>query len=79
MIEQSHKEEKRIEAELRKNYPTSQIKIHFDYCRPELCKYCDYEKCDVRKEAKSVHFDWNTEKLTGDAVYNAFHKNDRTN
>jgi cation diffusion facilitator family transporter len=68
-IEQSHKEEKRIEEELKQKYPTAQIKIHFDYCRFELCKFCDYQICEVRKEDKSVRFEWNTEKLTGKAVY----------
>jgi cation diffusion facilitator family transporter len=39
-IEQSHKEEKYIDEELDKEFPNSQIKIHFDYCIPELCKFC---------------------------------------
>ena len=73
-IEQSHKEEKRIEAELKKKYPTAQIKIHFDYCRFELCKFCAYGDCEVRKESKSISFEWNVEKLTGQAVYNSLHK-----
>ena len=75
-IEQSHKEEKRIDAELEKEFPnlpagpaSSQIKIHFDYCNPELCKFCGYNECTVRKEAKSKTFKWNTEKLVGNAVY----------
>ncbi len=68
-IEQSHKEEKRIDSELEKEYPDSQIKIHFDYCNPDLCKYCGYEACSVRTEEWKKHFIWNTEKLTGKAVY----------
>jgi cation diffusion facilitator family transporter len=68
-IQESHKEEKRIDAELEKDFPNSQIKIHFDYCNTELCKFCGYEKCTVRKEAKSRSFEWNTEKLVGNAVY----------
>ena len=68
-IEQSHKEEKRIDEELERVFPNSQIKIHFDYCNNELCKFCNYEKCDVRKEERSINFDWNVEKLTGKAVY----------
>ena len=35
-IEQSHQEDKLIEEELEKEFPNSQIKIHFDYCKPEL-------------------------------------------
>ena len=68
-IEQSHKEEKRIDDELEKEYPNSQIKIHFDYCNYDLCKYCGYQKCNVRKKEKKINFDWNVEKLVGNAVY----------
>lgn len=75
-IEQSHKEEKMIDEELEKNFPNlpagqsnSQIKIHFDYCNPELCKYCGYQVCQVRSEEKKIDFDWNVEKLAGKAIY----------
>ena len=68
-IEQSHAEEKYIDEELEKAFPNSQIKIHFDYCVPELCKFCDYQKCNVRKEDKKINFEWNVEKSAGKAVY----------
>lgn len=68
-IEQSHKEEKRIDEELEKEFTDSQIKIHFDYCNFDLCKFCSYQKCDVRKDERSVSFNWDTEKLVGSAVY----------
>jgi cation diffusion facilitator family transporter len=68
-IEQSHKEEKRIDEELEKEFPNSQIKIHFDYCNDFLCKFCGYQKCEVRKEAKTINFEWNVEKSAGKAVY----------
>jgi cation diffusion facilitator family transporter len=68
-IEQSHKEEKFIDEELEKEFPNTQIKIHFDYCVTELCKFCGYEKCDVRKEAKKINFEWNVEKSAGKAIY----------
>ena len=68
-IEQSHNEEKRIDEELQKEYPNSQIKIHFDYCNYDLCKFCGYEKCDVRKEEKRINFNWDIQKLAGDAIY----------
>lgn len=71
-IEQSHKEEKRIDEELDMEFPNSQIKIHFDYCNYDLCKFCGYDKCDVRKESKQMHFDWNLEKLSGKAIYKIF-------
>ena len=68
-IEQTHSEEKEIDQKLKQVFPNSQIKIHFDYCRPELCKFCGYEECTVRKEKHSILFEWNVEKLTGDAVF----------
>ncbi len=68
-IEESHNEEKRIDAELEKEFPNTQVKIHFDYCNPELCKFCGYEKCTVRKDLRSRFFEWNKEKLVGHAVY----------
>ena len=68
-IEQSHNEEKRIDEELQKEYPNSQIKIHFDYCNYDLCKFCGYEKCDVRKEEKRINFNWDIQKLAGNAIY----------
>lgn len=68
-IEQSHKEENEIEEILNKDFPNSQIKIHFDYCVPELCKFCDFNECKFRKEEKTISFEWNVEKLTGKPVY----------
>ncbi|MBV6420524.1 MAG: Cadmium, cobalt and zinc/H(+)-K(+) antiporter [Ignavibacteriaceae bacterium] len=75
-IEQSHKEEKRIEEELGKDFPNlfagksgSQLKIHFDFCTSELCKFCGYKICNVRTEEKKINFEWNVEKLAGKAVY----------
>ena len=68
-IQQSHKEEKRIDEELEKAFPNSQIKIHFDYCNDILCKFCGYQKCEVRKEDKKINFEWNVEKSAGKAVF----------
>jgi len=68
-IEQTHKEEKEITEMLNKEFVNAQIKIHFDYCRPELCKYCEYSICKIRKEDRSIRFDWNVKKLSGDAVF----------
>jgi cation diffusion facilitator family transporter len=68
-IQQSHSEEDEIQNLLERQFPNSQIKIHFDYCVPELCKFCDYKKCTVRTSAKSKSFSWDEEKLTGKSVY----------
>jgi cation diffusion facilitator family transporter len=68
-IEQTHREEKEIAEKFRQEMSNAQVKIHFDYCRYELCKYCTHGSCEKRKEEKSINFDWNVEKLTGDAVF----------
>ncbi len=68
-IKESHSEEDEIQNLLEQNFPNSQIKIHFDYCLPELCKFCDYQKCTVRRSDKLISFNWNEEKLTGKSVY----------
>ncbi len=68
-IKESHFEEDEIQNLIVKQFPNSQIKIHFDYCVPELCKFCDYQECKVRKSDKSISFSWNEEKLTGKSVY----------
>ena len=68
-IKESHSEEDEIQNLMGKNFPNSQIKIHFDYCRPQLCRFCDYQKCTVRTADKSVSFNWDEEKLTGKSVY----------
>ena len=68
-IKESHAEEDEIEIQLKKHFANSQIKIHFDYCVPERCKFCEYQKCEFRQNQKSIEFNWNEEKLTGKSVY----------
>ena len=68
-IEQTHREDKEIAEKLAHELNNSQIKIHFDYCRPELCRFCGYAACDVRTEKQSIYFNWDVKKLTGDAVF----------
>lgn len=68
-IKQSHTEESKIKSELIKAFPSAQIKIHFDYCIPELCKYCSYHECGKRSQSYSIPFEWNINKLTGKPVY----------
>ncbi len=72
-IKESHLEEEKIVDELNSIFPEAQVRIHFDYCYPELCKYCNYEPCTVRKEAKSKSFDWSTDKLIGDPIETKSH------
>jgi cation diffusion facilitator family transporter len=68
-IEQSHSEENEIEDSFKEIFPNSQIKIHFDYCKPELCKFCNYDECQFRSETKSITPEWNTAKLIGEPIY----------
>ena len=72
-IKKSHLEEEEIVGELNKVFPVAQVRIHADYCYPELCRYCEYEPCDVRQEAKSTSFDWTTEKIIGDPIEGKTH------
>jgi len=72
-IKTSHLEEEAIVDELNKIFPDAQVRIHFDYCYPQLCKYCEYEPCTVRKEPKSTSFEWTTEKIIGDPIEGKTH------
>jgi len=54
---------------LMSEFTNSQIKIHLDYCVPELCKFCSYDKCEVRKEDKTIPFEWDSKKLSEGPVY----------
>jgi cation diffusion facilitator family transporter len=73
-IEQSHTEENMIADSFKSIFPDSQIKIHFDYCKPELCKLCSYDECSFRSEVKSIKPEWNTAKLIGEPVYKIINK-----
>ena len=69
-IQQSHTEENEIEKIIRDEFKDAQIKIHFDYCRPpDVCRFCDYQACTVRKDEFKIKFNWNAEKLIGKAIY----------
>jgi cation diffusion facilitator family transporter len=68
-IKQTHKEEQEIAANLEEEFTNPQIKVHLDYCKPELCAYCLYKECKVRVDEHSINFDWDVKKLTGDAVH----------
>lgn len=68
-IKQTHEEENLIEEELQKDFPFADLKIHLDFCIPELCRFCEYDECSLRSFEKVNHFDWNVEKLKGGPVY----------
>lgn len=68
-IKQSHTEEKVIRDSINQTFPETQVKIHFDYCIPELCKFCGYFECKFRHDDKDKDFEWNLKKLMGKPVY----------
>lgn len=68
-IRESHTEENEIEELLLKKFPRLQLKIHFDYCLPALCKFCKYEQCDKREMKQTETFEWNKTKLIGRPIY----------
>lgn len=68
-IQQTHKEENEIEEIFQNEFEGSQLKIHFDFCVQELCKYCNYTECTVRSFQKDTNFDWDVKKMIGKPIY----------
>ncbi len=68
-IKQTHEEENMIESELQKDFSQADLKVHLDYCIPQLCSYCNYAECTVRSAEKSKSFEWNVDKLIGEPIY----------
>jgi len=62
-IKQAHYEGEFIEEELQKSYSNSQVNVHLDYCADVICKYCNYEPCEYRKQNKSENIIWTTDRL----------------
>ena len=67
-IKESHLEEEFIEKCLMVDIPSAQVRIHMDYCDFNLCKFCAYDKCNVRKDEFSVKTVWNESKLLGEPI-----------
>ncbi len=68
-IQKSHAEENEIEKIIQSEFDGSQIKIHFDYCISDLCKFCGFQECQVRVFPNEKKFEWNVKKLTGKPIY----------
>jgi len=71
-IKKSHTEEREIKDNLKITFPEAQIKIHFDYCKPELCKFCKYNECRERTTEFSRDINWDVTKLSGKPVYQVY-------
>ena len=67
-IKESHIEEEYIEESIRSEIPSSQVRIHMDYCSKNLCKYCLYTECKVRGDDFSKNVEWDDKKLLGDPI-----------
>lgn len=68
-IKESHHEEEFVEDLLQSKFPLVSVRIHMDYCKDEVCKFCDFKKCEFRKEEKSINFEWGSKKYLGDPIY----------
>ncbi|NOX67234.1 MAG: cation transporter [Chlorobi bacterium] len=64
-IKRAHDSDDLISVKIKEVLPDSQIKIHLDYCGYELCKFCEYQECNVRAEELSTEYKWDQERLTG--------------
>lgn len=72
-IKQTHAEEDFITDEITNEFQNSQLKIHLDYCVPQLCNYCEYKDCHVREFENNKKVNWNVSKLTGNPLLNLPH------
>lgn len=72
-IKESHLEEEFIEGQLESSVSNTEIRVHLDYCTEELCCYCHFTDCNVRKSVKTEINEWTTEKLIGDPLCPATH------
>lgn len=64
-IKRAHDSDDLISLKIKEVLPDSQVKIHLDYCGYELCKFCEYQECNVRAEEISIEYKWDQERLTG--------------
>lgn len=68
-IKESHLEEEFIEGELLNIISNLSVRIHMDYCKPEVCKYCGFNACELRLEDRKINFEWDTERMLGNPIY----------
>jgi len=68
-VKQSHDIEEEITESFKKEIPSSEIRIHFDFCESDLCKYCNIELCDFRSESFSKTTAWTSDKLIEDPIH----------
>ena len=64
-IKEAHKSDEIVLAEMTKILPGTQVKIHKDYCDFNICKYCEFTNCEVRKEELAEKSEWDQNRITG--------------
>lgn len=67
-IIQSHDIEDEILNKISSEIKDSQIRTHFDYCEPFLCKYCKYDPCPERKSEFKTELKWDNKKLLSEPI-----------
>ncbi len=65
-IRRSHEIEEEILKKMQSGIQNSEIRIHFDFCKPSLCKNCNFQICEVRQEKFDKLIEWNNTKLLTD-------------
>ncbi len=67
-VKEIHREEDFISEKISEVIPSSDVRIHFDYCEEILCTYCDYEECKYRLKPKTKNLMWDIKKVIGSPV-----------
>ena len=67
-IKQAHDIEDEISQKFFNVIPNSEVRMHFDFCEPSLCKYCNYQECNVRSEKFSKQIKWDSDKLLASEI-----------
>lgn len=68
-VKQTHNIEENITDIFVHKIPNSEIRIHFDFCESDLCKFCNVESCNERKENFSQKSLWSNDKLIGSPIH----------
>lgn len=67
-IKKAHKSDKLVADEIEKTFPGAQVIIHLDFCDFSLCKHCEFENCNKRKENLIKKIAWDKNRITRIAI-----------
>lgn len=62
-VKQTHNIEEEISEQLSSDINNFQIRTHYDFCEPDLCKYCKFQPCNERSDDFSELLIWDRAKL----------------